>query len=270
MRSGMRSWSKCVIFSRRMKSSSSAGPRSPALSEFWLSATGTPWLVVSTRPPESTRTRSSGPLPGLKLACGLPLPTFTDALVSVSVLPVTIGCGGSTVWPVAGWRPRPEFDGFAALKGNAAATASVPAILAVAASVIASGAALPRRPAHRGPCGRPGNRRGRTRPGRLLRCAPSGRRALSARHNSLPPYPSARWWIAHGVRPICSAPASSTTRAAKILAIPTPIGQRWRTLPGRKLRTHPSVVFWTVPVTGFVGSVGPKPWRGPCSLVRPS
>ena len=34
IRSGMRSWSKWVIFSRRMKSSSSVGPRSPALSEF--------------------------------------------------------------------------------------------------------------------------------------------------------------------------------------------------------------------------------------------
>ena len=45
MRSGMRSWSKCVIFSRRMKSSSSVGPRSPAFSEFWLSAMATPWLV---------------------------------------------------------------------------------------------------------------------------------------------------------------------------------------------------------------------------------
>ena len=31
MRSGMRSWSKCVIFSRRMKSSSSVGPRSAGL-----------------------------------------------------------------------------------------------------------------------------------------------------------------------------------------------------------------------------------------------
>ena len=30
-----------------MKSSSSVGPRRPAFSEFWLSATGTPWLVVS-------------------------------------------------------------------------------------------------------------------------------------------------------------------------------------------------------------------------------
>ena len=33
----MRSWSKWVIFSRRMKSSSSVGPRRPAFSEFWLS-----------------------------------------------------------------------------------------------------------------------------------------------------------------------------------------------------------------------------------------
>jgi hypothetical protein len=31
-----------VIFSRRMKSSSSVGPRSPSFSEFWLSETGTP------------------------------------------------------------------------------------------------------------------------------------------------------------------------------------------------------------------------------------
>src|SRR5436190_3929184 len=43
----MRSWSKCVIFSRRMKSSSSVGPRTPALSELWLSGICRPWLVVS-------------------------------------------------------------------------------------------------------------------------------------------------------------------------------------------------------------------------------
>src|SRR5690349_190471 len=47
MRSGMRSWSKWVIFSRRMKSSSRVGPRGVSRSEFWLSATGMPWLVVS-------------------------------------------------------------------------------------------------------------------------------------------------------------------------------------------------------------------------------
>ena len=72
MRSGMRSWSKCVIFSRRMKSSSSVGPRRPAFSEFWLSATGTPWLVVSTWPLASTRTRSSGSIVGVRARGGAP------------------------------------------------------------------------------------------------------------------------------------------------------------------------------------------------------
>ena len=122
-----------------MKSSSSVGPRKPALSEFWLSATGTPWLVVSTRPPESTRTRSSGPFVGLKLICGLPLPTFSDAFVSVSVLPVTIGCGGSTLCPVGGCiAASPNSPGLAALYGIELASVSVPAIFAVAASVISA------------------------------------------------------------------------------------------------------------------------------------
>ena len=47
MRSGIRSWSKCVIFSRITKSSSNVGPRVPPRSEFWLSETTVPWLVVS-------------------------------------------------------------------------------------------------------------------------------------------------------------------------------------------------------------------------------
>jgi hypothetical protein len=34
--------------SRSTKSSSSVGPRDPLFSEFWLSETGTPWLVVRT------------------------------------------------------------------------------------------------------------------------------------------------------------------------------------------------------------------------------
>src|SRR4030095_13441008 len=120
-----------------MKSSSSAGPRKPALSEFWLSAMGTPWFVVRTRPPESVRTRSSDALPGLKLICGLPLPTFCEALISVSVRAETSGCGGATAWPTAGSRARSLNSlGFAALKGNAEATASVPACFAVAASEI--------------------------------------------------------------------------------------------------------------------------------------
>ena len=45
-RSGMRSWSKRVIFSRRWKSSSSVGPRGPALSESSVCGTRTPWSVV--------------------------------------------------------------------------------------------------------------------------------------------------------------------------------------------------------------------------------
>jgi hypothetical protein len=57
----------------------------------------------------------------------------------VSVLPVTIGCGGSTDCPSGGVSAaRPNSAGFAALCGIAAATASAPAIFAVAASVIAA------------------------------------------------------------------------------------------------------------------------------------
>src|SRR6187397_3045375 len=107
-----------------MKSSRSVGPRSPALREFWLSAMNTPWLVVSARPDESTRTRSSGPLPGLKLIGGLPLPTFSDELDSDSVLAPTIGWGGSTLCPTAGSLDASPYSlGFAALKGIAAAIA---------------------------------------------------------------------------------------------------------------------------------------------------
>src|SRR5688572_13881366 len=139
MRSGMRSWSKCVIFSRRMKSSSSAGPRSPAFREFWLSAIRTPWLVVRARPEESTRVRSSGPLPGLIPTWGLPWPAFMDALTSERVLPPTIGSRGSWAWPTAGSADAlPNSEGFALLHGKAAASSSVPAILAVARSGLAS------------------------------------------------------------------------------------------------------------------------------------
>ena len=94
-------------------------------------------LVVSARPPESTRTRSSGPLAGLKLICGLPLPTFSRRVGlgeraaadhRMRRLDSLAGCVGSRA-------ASPNSDGFAALYGNAAATASVPATLAVAASV---------------------------------------------------------------------------------------------------------------------------------------
>src|SRR5579859_5715366 len=45
-RSGMRSRLKWASFSKRWKSSKTMGPRSPAVSEFWLSGTGTPFAVV--------------------------------------------------------------------------------------------------------------------------------------------------------------------------------------------------------------------------------
>src|SRR4030095_1918104 len=85
-----------------MKSSSSVGPRRPAFSEFWLSAMGTPWLVVSTRSVESTRTRSSGPTVGFWPMLGPPLPTLSDPFSSVTVLAPAIGSDGFTDAPSGG------------------------------------------------------------------------------------------------------------------------------------------------------------------------
>ncbi|MGC4061090.1 MAG: hypothetical protein QM749_09735 [Aquabacterium sp.] len=70
-----------------MKSSSSAGPRSPAFSEFWLSATGTPWLVVSTCP-----RRVGAHAVEIAAGCvgsrcgGSSSPIFGEELTSLSVL----------------------------------------------------------------------------------------------------------------------------------------------------------------------------------------
>ena len=70
------------------------GPLSPAFSEFWLSATGTPWLVVKPRLLESTRTRSSGAIVLFTPITGEPLPTFSDPFFSWTVLAPTIGSRG--------------------------------------------------------------------------------------------------------------------------------------------------------------------------------
>src|SRR4026209_1262948 len=111
-----------------MKTSRRAGPRSPPLSEFWLSATGWAKLVVRTRPPESTRTRSRGRLPGF--TPGLAgAPVLSDAFASVSVLATTVG-SGSAVAPGLGVRDAtPCSPAFDRLNGNEAARASVPRIL---------------------------------------------------------------------------------------------------------------------------------------------
>jgi hypothetical protein len=76
-RSGMRSWSKRVIFSRRWKSSSSEGPRGPGFSESSVCSIRTPWSVVRNVPSGSSRFASrSSSLVGLigssaRDGCGL-------------------------------------------------------------------------------------------------------------------------------------------------------------------------------------------------------
>src|SRR5512132_57713 len=118
-----------------MKSSSRAGPRRPTLSESWLVAIGTPWLVVRAWPPESTRTRSSGPLVGLIPAGGSPSPVFAEAVVSVSVLAVIAGSSGSTAAPACGeLAALPYSSGLFGLNGISAARACVPSIFAARAS----------------------------------------------------------------------------------------------------------------------------------------
>ena len=92
----------------------------------------TPWFVVSARARGSTRTRSSGPLPGLMPACA-GLPAFADALGSDSVLAPTAGSIGSTLCPACGSAEALPYSlGFAALNGNASATISVASSFAAA------------------------------------------------------------------------------------------------------------------------------------------
>jgi hypothetical protein len=131
----MRSWSKCVIFSRRMKSSSSAGPRMPARSECWLSATGTAWLVVRVRPLESARTRSSGAIAALIPSSGLPSPTLSEAAASVSVLAVAAVLGASCVGPGCGAVAiSPYSSALLALNGIEAASSLAASNFAVSGS----------------------------------------------------------------------------------------------------------------------------------------
>ena len=87
---------------------------------------GTPWLVVSARPAESTRTRSSGAAAGFVPGVGRS-PVLADAFFSDSVLAPT-GSSGSTFWPICGSADALPYSlGFAALNGNASATISVAA-----------------------------------------------------------------------------------------------------------------------------------------------
>jgi hypothetical protein len=96
------------------------------LSEFWLSATGTPWLVVSTWPAASARTRSSVPIVAFSPGSG-PSPTLGEAFFSLSVLPVV----SAEVWrhtPATGLRAASPYSfALVAFDGMDFASASLPA-----------------------------------------------------------------------------------------------------------------------------------------------
>src|SRR5688572_28383056 len=89
----------------------------------------TPWLVVSVRPVESTRTRSRGPAVGFCPMFGAPLPTLSDPLSSVTVLAPTIGSAGLTDAPSGGASAASGSYSAAlfGLKGKADARSCVPA-----------------------------------------------------------------------------------------------------------------------------------------------
>src|SRR5690606_37350758 len=84
-----------------MKSLSNAGPRRPAFSELWLSASGTPWFVVIACPPLSARTRGSSPPAALTPGLAAP-PVLADEFFSDRLLALALGTAGSTVSPAGG------------------------------------------------------------------------------------------------------------------------------------------------------------------------
>jgi len=102
-----------------MKSLSRAGPRSPALSECWLSATSTPWLVESGWPVASTRSLSSGPtVKSSPAAAGRPV--LPDEFASARELAPTRSDGGAACCPCNGTVAcsRPYSAALLALNGS--------------------------------------------------------------------------------------------------------------------------------------------------------
>ncbi|WP_232310172.1 hypothetical protein [Pseudoxanthomonas mexicana] len=105
------------------------------MSEFWLSATGTPRFVVRRWPLLSTRTRSSDPTVGLAPSAARE-PTLSEVLVSASVLAVAKADGGMTCVPSGGSiaPARPCSAALFSLKGISAAVASTSAACSAAMS----------------------------------------------------------------------------------------------------------------------------------------
>ena len=107
------------------------------LERILIVADGTPWLVVRGRPAariDPNAVQRAGTRVETQLQDS-PNPTLGEALISLRVLAPHHRVGGSTACPAAGRAPhRQTRIGFAALKGNAAASSSAPAIFAVNAS----------------------------------------------------------------------------------------------------------------------------------------
>src|SRR6218665_2637403 len=89
---------------------------------------GTPWLVVSTWLPLSTRTRSSEPIVALTLASTFPSPTFSEAINSDDVLAVASTDGGNCVCPIIGQQaPSPYSLALLGFAGICCASVCCPA-----------------------------------------------------------------------------------------------------------------------------------------------
>ena len=132
----MRSWSKCVSFSRKIKSSIKVGPRKPAFSEFWLSPTGTPWLVVSTQPLSSLRAPSRDALRAFSPSAGWPAPVFAEGIVSPAVLAVASASPVATCTPSTGVRAAsPYWPSSLGLTAMAAASCWLAAVFCSSARV---------------------------------------------------------------------------------------------------------------------------------------
>src|SRR5687767_367196 len=97
---------------------------------------GTPWLVVSACPDESTRTRPREPIVLLLPMTGPPLPALSEPFCSVTVLAPTIGSSGSKDWPASGATAASGSNsrGLFALKGIFEARSCVPAAFAARSS----------------------------------------------------------------------------------------------------------------------------------------
>src|SRR5690606_22806440 len=93
-----------------MKSSMAVGPRKPSLSERWLAPTVTPWVGVSSWPPESLRTRSRSPPVDCSLVGGLPEPVLSVPWASVLALAVATGVSGLMAAPEKGQRDSSPYS----------------------------------------------------------------------------------------------------------------------------------------------------------------